>query len=319
MAKWSVMKQSPLEPFFERQGLLLLDGGLATELQRQGHDLDHALWSAHLLAASPDVIQAAHLSYLNAGADCLLTSSYQATVQGFMQQGLSCKKAEEMLVLTVTLATQARASFLAGNGDHNRSRPLVAASIGPYGAYLADGSEYDGCYGLSRSQLRDFHQPRWALLVESEADFMACETIPSLIEVEAVVELLKQDQELRAWVSLSCGDPQTLCDGTPLRECAALLAECDQVLAVGANCLRPEWVLPIVRSLKRWIPAQEIVVYPNSGETYQAETRSWCGDPEIADFGQQALTWRDAGARIIGGCCRTGPAHIAALRKVLLS
>jgi homocysteine S-methyltransferase len=316
---FAAMNNSPISKFVEQQGVLLLDGGLATELEHRGHDLKHALWSARLLASQPGEITAVHLEYLRAGANCLVTSSYQATIQGLEQQGLSRRRSEMMLASTISLAVAARdqLEIEVACRDLGSPAPLIAASVGPYGAFLADGSEYSGHYGLSRQQLRDFHEPRWAVLDDSVADLIACETIPSLVEAQALIDLLEQSEDRTAWISFTCADAQSICDGTPLEECAKLVAECKQMVAVGINCLAPDLVLPIVRKLHSWLPGKFIIAYPNSGETYDPQGRCWMGNAHTADFGKMALAWRDAGATIIGGCCRTGPAHIAKLKEVL--
>jgi homocysteine S-methyltransferase len=316
-----MFSESPIAAFIDQQGLMILDGGLATELERRGHDLDHSLWSARLLDLEPGAIMAVHLAYLNAGADCLVTSSYQATVQGFVEHGMSAAKATALLDRSVDLANQARERFLDDKkpDENGRLEPLVAASVGPYGAYLADGSEYSGRYGLSRQQLREFHEPRWEVLDHSRADFLACETIPSLLEAEAILELLNQGSSKGAWMSFTCADENTLCDGTPVEECAALLAEQERVLAVGVNCLAPSLVQSIVSRFQQLLSDKPIVVYPNSGETFQPNERIWTGCADSADFSEAALIWKKAGASIIGGCCRTGPEHIKQMREVLLS
>lgn len=298
----------------------MIDGGLATELEEMGHDLNDPLWSARLLITHPEAIRNVHRSYLDAGADCLITASYQASVAGLMAQGASEKDAKAVISRSVTLACEARDSFLETSGDNLRSglRPIVAASIGPYGAALADGSEYRGDYGVSESDLRDFHRPRWEILAASGADLFACETIPSWLEAKVLLSLLHEAPEIRAWMSFSCKDGQHISDGTPLSECAALFAEDDQVVAVGVNCTAPRYIVSLIGQVRQGAPRKPIVVYPNSGEAYDAKNRAWTGKSNPSDLGDAALEWFRCGAMLIGGCCRTGPQHIRAMRKALI-
>ncbi|MCH8149455.1 MAG: homocysteine S-methyltransferase [Planctomycetes bacterium] len=316
----SVRQAAPLDNFLEKQGFLMLDGGLATELEESGHDLDHPLWSARLLIENPDAIYQVHRAYLDAGADCIITASYQASVPGLEAQGLSKKEAESTIARSVTLACQARDDFLSdlGNKDTSRFQPLVAAGIGPYGAFLADGSEYRGNYGISEGDLRAFHERRWHILVESPADLFACETIPSLPEAKVLKSLLRDTPDVRGWISFSCRDGKHICDGTRLAECAALFDEDEQIVAIGVNCTAPRYIASLIDQVRRGAPTKRIVVYPNSGETYDAENRVWTGVSDPSDFGEAAVDWFKCGASLIGGCCRTGPHHIRAMRAAMM-
>jgi homocysteine S-methyltransferase len=308
---------NPIQHFLDQQGLLILDGGLATELEARGHDLHDDLWSARLLLAEPDAIRQLHADYLAAGADCLITASYQATIAGFRQRGLNRAEAEALLQRSVSLALAARETFWAVEANRpGRSRPLVAASIGPYGAYLADGSEYNGRYGLDTAALVSFHQERWHLLSQSGADLLACETIPSAIEAQALAQLLAQTASVYAWFSFSCRDGRHINDGTPLADCVALLNRYDRVAAVGVNCTAPQHISSLIAQIRQ-VSVKPIVVYPNSGETYDAANGRWSGEANPADFAAAGEQWWAAGATLIGGCCRTGPDHIRQIRKRL--
>lgn len=310
-------KQGPLASMLERQGFVVIDGGLATELEARGHDLDHPLWSARLLLEQPQAIKDVHLSYLQAGADCFSTATYQASMPGLLAEGLAEPEAKSVLQQAVTLACEARDEFLAKLNHSSRLRPVVAASIGPYGAYLADGSEYRGNYGVSKAALRDFHKPRWQILAQSQADVLACETIPSLPETEVLRELFEQTPARSGWVSFSCHDGRHINDGTPLTEAAALFADCDNVTAVGVNCTAPRHISSLIAEIRQAAPGKDIAVYPNSGEAYDVSERKWLGTSEPLDFGRAASQWFSDGARLIGGCCRTGPEHVRAIREAL--
>jgi homocysteine S-methyltransferase len=304
-----------LEAIIASQGVVVLDGGLATELERRGLAIDDPLWSAKVLCEQPQAIEQLHFDYLAAGADCIITSSYQATLSGLALRDIGRSEALEILLRSVALAQQARRRFLAIAGAE-RPRPLIAASIGPYGAMLHDGSEYRGNYGLLAAQLVEFHCDRFAALAASEADLIAFETIPSFVEAEALLRLLREHPAVEAWFSFSCRNGTELCDGTPIRSCAELLNEDPQVVALGVNCTPPSFIEPLIVELRR-STGKQIVVYPNSGEVWDAMAACWRGHSDPGGFADLAVRWHRAGAQMIGGCCRTGPDHIRALAQRL--
>ena len=237
------MIENPFERFLGDGGVVILDGALATELERRGANLNDALWSARILLEDPDLIRKVHYDYLVAGADVITTASYQATFEGFARRGLDHEQAAELMRLSVRLALEARDAFWAEPANRaGRVRPLVAASVGPYGAYLADGSEYRGDYGLSAAELMDFHRPRMAVLATSGADLLACETLPCQVEGEALVALLAEFPGMPAWLSFSCRSGEEVSDGGPFAACAALANGSDQIVAVGVNCTAPRYV-----------------------------------------------------------------------------
>jgi len=305
-----------LAPFLRDHGTLLLDGGLATELERAGFDLDHPLWSAWLLSERPEAIAAVHRAYLAAGADCITTASYQATIPGFRRSGATDAEARGLLIRSVELALRVRDEFRSGASETRRAHPLVAASIGPYGAFLADGSEYTGAYAIGHDGLVDFHRGRMRLLLEAGPDLLACETIPSVVEARALAVLLAELPDARAWVSFSCRDGARLCDGTPFVDAVRAVAVLPQVVAVGVNCTAPVFVEALLRAAAA-VTDKPLVAYPNSGETYDAAARVWRGMSDPLDWGERARAWRAAGARLVGGCCRTGPDHVRAARAAL--
>lgn len=291
----------------------MLDGGLATQLEARGCDLRDALWSARLLRDNPDLIRQVHLDYYWAGADCAITASYQATLAGFMRQGMTETAAAQLIRLSVQLAQEARTAFWQHANRQQRLYPLVAASIGPYGAYLADGSEYSGAYDLDEEGLLDFHRQRWHILATAQPDLFACETIPSFAEARALARLLRETPEHVAWFSFSCRDGQHISDGTPIAACAAFLDAQPQVVAIGINCTPPRFIPSLIQTVQS-ATQKPVVVYPNSGETYDAETKQWHGLSVPAEFGTYSREWRKLGAALIGGCCRTTPAHIRQIR-----
>jgi homocysteine S-methyltransferase len=312
------MINNPLQPFLERQGFFVLDGGLATELEARGCNIDDVLWSAKVLLEDPALIGSVGYDYLTAGADCIMSASYQATVDGFESRGLTRSAALETLAASARITIEARDLFWDKPENREaRVRPLVAASVGPYGAYLADGSEYDGCYGMTVEDLASFHRERWFVLAESGADLMACETIPSKVETVALLKLLKETPDITCLFSFSCRNAQQLYDSSNLAEAVQLVSESEQVVAVGVNCMPPLLVPELIRSVKA-VTDKPLAMYPNSGESYDATTKTWSGIADPVDFGAAAKEWFGLGAKVIGGCCRTGPEHVRAIRRALV-
>ncbi len=301
---------NPIASILNRYPALVIDGALATELERRGCDLKDDLWSAKILMEQPEQIRQVHYDYFKAGADCAITASYQATIEGFSRRGLTEQEAKALLQKSVRLAIEARDEFWADEANRvGRSKPFVAASVGPYGAFLADGSEYRGNYGLTESELMDFHRPRIKALLEAGADILACETIPCLIEAQALVKLLDEFQSINAWISFSCRDEAHVSEGQRLEDCVRLVQASPHVAAVGINCTSPKFIPALIGEAKK-ATNKPVLVYPNSGETYNASVNDWDGHPVYESFGEEAKEWFRAGARLIGGCCRTTPEDI---------
>jgi homocysteine S-methyltransferase len=278
---------------------MIIDGGLSNALADRGHVLADDLWTARLLRDAPEEIVAVHRAYFEAGAEVATTASYQASVDGFTAAGLSVAEAERLIVRSVELARQAAAAFPGAK---------VAASVGPYGAVLGDGSEYRGRYGLSHAALRGFHRPRMELLLSAEPDLLAVETVPDVDEAEVLAELL-DEYEVPAWLSYTVSDGRTRA-GQTLEEAFAVAAGVDSIIATGVNCCAPADVLSAVE-IAVATSGKPAIAYPNSGETWDADNHRWVGTGSY----DLALVpaWRAAGAVHLGGCCRVGPAAIAAL------
>jgi len=306
--------------FFAAQGFVVLDGGLATELERRGADLRDPLWSARALLENPDLIRLVHESYFAAGADVAVSASYQASVSGFTARGTTPGEARRVIALSVELAQEARRRFwdAAGRVASQRVRPLVVGSIGPYGAALADGSEYRGNYAVSRQALADFHGPRLEALIGAAPDLLAIETIPSPDEALLVLELLNAWPEIQVWVSFTCRDGSRVSEGQPVAEAIAAVAVHRQVVAVGFNCVAPALASPLLAAAAA-VTDKPLVIYPNSGERWDAGERRWVPGDGACDFGESAPGWFERGARLIGGCCRTTPETIRAIRRSLES
>ena len=289
------------------QGIYVVDGGMATELEYLGAKIDGPLWSAHVLEDAPEKIIAVHRAYIEAGAQCILTSSYQVSRKGYAEYDLSAERADAALIHAVELARAASAEF-------SNRRIVVAASLGPYGAALHNGSEYHGNYGCSFAEMVEFHRARIAVLAESASgrlapDLLAFETLPSLDEALAIGEALTPWPELAAWFCFTCKDSRNVAYGELLSECAAAVARLPQTVAIGVNCTHPALMPDLIGELRR-TSDQPVVVYPNSGEEWDAENRRWTGAGDPTSFGAKAGEWFAAGAQIVGGCCRTRPAHI---------
>ncbi|MBT0724848.1 homocysteine S-methyltransferase [Rosenbergiella sp. S61] len=302
---------NPLNALLEQSPFIVLDGALATELETRGCQITDSLWSANALINQPDIIRQVHLDYFRAGAQCAITASYQASLAGFAQRGLSAERAEALIARSVTLAVEARTEFLLESPAS--LRPLVAGSVGPYGAYLADGSEYRGDYTLSNKAFIDFHRPRITQLLAAGADLLACETLPSFAEIQALGELLLEFPEATAWFSFTLKDAYHLSDGTPLATVVNFLATQPQVVAIGINCIALADTTSALNHLQA-LTALPLVVYPNSGETYDAKSKTWHhGGAHCQQLSDYLSDWVAAGAKLIGGCCRTSPKDIQAL------
>jgi homocysteine S-methyltransferase len=299
-----------------RNRVHVVDGALATELQARGVNIDGPLWSGNALLNQPDNIEQLHYDYLQAGADVLITSSYQVSIHGMADAGYTENEAEAALRRSVQLALNARRRFLDARPNTQDPAPLVAASIGPYGAFTADGGEYHGNYHISAGALLAFHERRFEVFAESEADLIAFETTPSLEEARVYAKLLNRWADTPAWISFSCRDGQHTCHGEHIADCARELDALPNVVAIGVNCTAPQHISSLLRYLKVGTD-KPIVVYPNSGEQWDAEGHCFAGTSHAEELPALTLEWVKAGARLIGGCCRTGPPEIVAIRSAI--
>lgn len=299
---------------------IILDGALGTELEYQGYDVSGKLWSAKYLLSAPQVISDLHKTYLRAGADLLTTSTYQASLPGLEEAGLSRQEAEATISLTVQLAQEARESVwsqLSQTERASRPYPLIMGDVGPYAAYLADGSEYSGNYGeISLEELKDFHRPRIALLLAAGCDALALETVPNHLEALALSQLLAEDfPNSEAYLSVTTPDGQHLPDGTSLTVIGKIAEQSPQILAVGINCSAPSLISPGLAELRQET-SKPLIAYPNSGEHYDGKTQSWStGESDAYKLLDQSHIWQQGGAKIIGGCCRTRPSDIEDLAQ----
>ncbi|EHJ53031.1 homocysteine S-methyltransferase [Streptococcus macacae] len=305
-----------------QENYLILHGALGTELEFLGYDVSGKLWSAKYLLKDPQLIQDIHETYLKAGSDIITSSSYQASVLGLCDYGLDYEEALNVIALTVQLAKKAREnvwSTLTEKEKKARPYPLISGDVGPYAAYLADGSEYSGNYGsISKETLKDFHRPRLAVLVDEECDLLALETIPNYLEVQALSELLQEEfPAVEAYISFTAQTKDSISDGTAIEKVAQLVDRSPQILALGINCSSPL----IYKSLLQKIAAiteKPLVTYPNSGEIYDGKHQNWTkAAASSGSLLENTLTWYKLGAKILGGCCRTRPADIKNLNQGL--
>ncbi|XP_057438639.1 selenocysteine methyltransferase [Lotus japonicus] len=330
------MSSSLLADFLRQGGgRAIIDGGLATELEHHGADLNDPLWSAKCLLSSPHLIRQVHVDYLENGADIIITASYQATIQGFKAKGFSDEEGEALLRKSVEIAREARDVYYercaasssgdaaaADDGRILKQRPiLVAASVGSYGAYLADGSEYSGNYGdaVKLETLKDFHRRRVQVLADAGADLLAFETIPNKLEAQAYAELLEEeDIKIPAWFCFNSKDGINVVSGDSVVECSSIAESCNKVVAVGINCTPPRFIHGLIVVIKK-VTTKPIVIYPNSGETYDGEIKEWVQNTGVTDedFVSYVDKWCELGASLIGGCCRTTPATIRGIYKTL--
>lgn len=291
---------------------LILDGGLSNVLEDFGCDLNHNLWVANLINKAPDAIIKTHLAYLNAGAQIISTSGYQATIPGFIKIGFSENESERLILEPVNLAHIARHRYCKKNKIIKK--PLIAASIGPFGAFLADGSEYSGNYNICDSDLNEFHLRRVSILDKSQCDFLAFETIPSAQEAMVLSAILKKTQT-PSWISFSCKNESQINDGTSIKEIALLLKNHPNIFAIGINCTAPKYISSLIGHIKSVAGDKKIIIYPNAGESYNAYSKSWLKNSIPLSFVQMSKEWIRLGADIVGGCCGIGPSHIKHLVK----
>lgn len=299
----------------KKNGILILDGGLASELERKGANLNDPLWSAKILLENPHLLKEVNYEYLRAGADIISTATYQASFEGFAQKGLSKKEATSLFKKSVEIAKEVRSDFW--NQKENRKDriyPLISASIGPYGAYLADGSEYTGNYQRTYEQIFDFHYPRMKLLAENGADIFAFETFPNLKEVEGVLKILEEFPKMTAWLSFTCKDAEHISDGTPIAEAVSLTNHSNQIIAIGFNCVPPQLAEPLLKKAAL-VTKKPLLIYPNNGDDWDANNKCWIPQSKPFDFEMAAKKWFELGARLIGGCCQTTPIDIQKIRK----
>jgi len=289
----------------------VLDGGMASELEYRGASIDGPLWSAHVLEDAPEKIIDVHRAYIEAGAQCIETASYQVSRMGYAEIGLPAERADAALRRSVRLARQAASAF----PDRGI---LIAASLGPYGAALHNGAEYHGNYECSFADLVQFHRERILPLVSASGieapDLLAFETLPSLDEALAIGEALADWPHAAAWFSFTCRDEERVAHGELLRDCAKAIAAFPQAIAIGVNCTLPAYIPALIREL-RAASGKPAIVYPNSGEGWDAAHRCWTGTGDAASYAAMAREWFAAGAHIIGGCCRTRPEHVSLVAR----
>ncbi len=287
---------------------ILLDGGLATTLEGRGHDLSGDLWSAELLVEKPDEIMAVHRAFIDAGSEIITTASYQVSFRGFAAAGFSHEETTQVLRSSVLLAREAAVA----------DGVLVAASVGPYGAALANGAEFRGRYGITPDAIRSFHRERLKVLVDSGADLVAFETMPDLDEVEVLIELMATDHpNMPYWVSFSCQDEANTNAGQSFADAVDAVAGNDACIAVGINCSSPRLVTALLKSAATARGEKPFIVYPNAGKTWDGTNRRWLDRGTDRFSTSTVREWVTNGARLIGGCCGIDPSGVAALRRAL--
>ena len=294
-------------------GVVVLDGGLATELEMRGHDLSDRLWSARVLMTDPDAIEAVHLDYFRAGAHIATTASYQATIPGFEAAGLSRAAALASIRTSVEVARRARDRFVDETGV-DADGLLVAGSVGPYGAMLADGSEYRGDYDPGETALREVHGPRIDALLDAGVDLLAFETIPTVREARVLLDLLAESGA-SGWLSFQCRDGGSTAAGEPVAEAFAQAQDAPGLVAIGVNCGPPRHVPALLNAAAEAAPGTPLVAYPNGGDTWEAAARQWVASDGDRYDPRVVATWSALGATWLGGCCGTGPAEIAELAR----
>lgn len=302
-----------IEKILHTQKVIVTDGALGTELEACGCDLKNKLWSSNVLINNPEIIAKIHTSYLKAGADCISTSSYQSSIAGFIEHGFNAEQAYALIRKSSEIAVAARDEFwdtLTDTECAARVKPFVVGSIGPYGAFLADGSEYRGDYVLDKAVLFDFYRPRIQALLEGGAELLGFETLPSSGEALIILELLEHEfPTAQAWFAFSAKDRLHISNGEPIENVIQAVAPHDAVVSIGVNCTAPQYIDSLIHLIAQ-NTQKPIIVYPNSGENYDAENKQWYNHSTAGAFAEHAQCWFEQGARLIGGCCRTSPKEI---------
>ena len=312
--------KADLNRILEKNKIMVIDGSMSTPLERMGADLNDTLWTAKVLREQPELIKKVHRDYLEAGADCGITASYQATIPGLMAKGMTEKEAENLIADSVKVFLEARDEWWKEEGEaEGREYPLCLASVGPYGAYLADGSEYRGNYGISDEELKEFHRRRMEILKDAGADMFLIETIPSKREALVCADLA-EELGLDYWVSFSCMSGTKINEGDLIRDCVKdLIPEHPGLKMVGVNCTDPKFILSLIGEIKAGLQKAgsdlPVAVYPNSGEKYDPNTKTWTKAGEGMAFGAYAFEYMKAGAKAVGGCCTTVASHIRQVRE----
>ena len=306
-------KKSSIGEIIKKEGIMVFDGSMSTALEHLGANLNSALWTARALKDSPELVKRVHLDYFRAGADCSITCSYQATIPGLMANGSTREEAEELIARSVEIFLEARDEWWKEEGEASgRPYPLCLAGIGPYGAYLADGSEYRGHYGVSDEVLYDFHRRRMEILHEAGADILLIETQPSLHEALLAADIA-EDLGADYWISFSCMDGKHICEGDLIQKCAeAFSKDHPHLQMIGVNCTKPVYLVSLIKELRAGLGENPlpIGVYPNSGEEYDPVTKTWHGTGDAKSFGEYAYDYMLAGAQAVGGCCTTVASHV---------
>lgn len=304
---------NPISNILKKQKLFIIDGALGTYLEEKGYDVKDKLWSAKFLTHNPQAIKDIHTDYLRAGANCIITASYQASYEGFMEKGFSEKKAKELIQYSITLAKEARDEFWESTDKYAKIKPLVAASIGPYGAYLADGSEYTGNYPIDEEKLYAFHKKRLATIIDTQPDILACETLPSLTEAKIIAKALSELPPTPAWISFSAKDSLSIRNGDSITKAAKWIETQAHICAIGINCTETEHISALIKTIKE-NSSKQIITYPNYS-AYIPITKTWEKKKIPDNFGKLAYHWYQLGVSGVGGCCQTGPKEIAQISK----
>lgn len=307
--------KADLKRILEKNIIMIIDGSMSTPLERMGADLNDTLWTAKVLKEQPELIKKVHKDYFRAGADCGITASYQATVPGLMAKGMTEEEAEDIIARSVRVFLEAREEWWKEEGRaEGREYPLCLASVGPYGAFLADGSEYRGNYKINDDELSKFHRRRMEILKNAGADMFLIETIPSKREALVCADLA-EELGVDYWISYSCMSGTRINEGDPIRTCISeLVSDHPHLRMVGVNCTDPKFIVSLIGEIKKGLEDAgtdlPIAVYPNSGEKYDPETKTWTRAGEGMAFGAYAYEYMKAGASAVGGCCTTVAGHI---------
>lgn len=342
--------------------VILIDGGLGTELEQRKVNINSLLWSSVALVEAADDVTKLHYDYYHSGANVGITCSYQCSEDSLKasdKEKYSSKESRlQVYKESVEVCKRAKIMRMAdAKAIELLVSPEIAGSIGPFGSFLNDGSEFTGGYERSEDEYQAFHEEKLDFFMNGteEVDYLQLETMPNFEEIKALLMLIKRKNserketqgksEKRFILSLSIRNEEQLADGTPLKAVVKYLHDVGYLskdpkttplMAVGANCLKLKYSVKFVENLTNYMNELQIYgfpisIYPNSGEIYDGIKKNWIFDQSNEKYyttnvnGEKVCDWKillDAwiasGAKIIGGCCRVGVRDIVEMNKVVL-
>lgn len=330
-----------MDQFLEKRHLVL-DGALGTQLESiipndsEIQPKNDPLWSTKVLMTQPKLIERIHYQYLQSGSDIIMTSTYQASCAGLIKYANSyTDEVAHVWERSVDMANNAiRRHKLENNTKPIRNRdPIICGSVGPYGAFLANGAEYTGEYGMISNEELEKHHFKLLqfLILHPDVKLIAIETIPNFREFKVLVNLLTKLLSLHGpnqkfYLSINVRNESEMCDGTPVEKVMNYLnfkmktmgILQRNIFAIGYNCVDYHLVTSLIDNLTMFnefhIP---MIVYPNLGYVYSTKHEEYIAYQDTNELELMILDWLKRGVKIIGGCCGSGPQEIEKISEVV--